>query len=122
MNNIVPAVFATEAEFVKWPFWFVCHFSVAELSCQILARMEKCPFVDQSGYGHSSSQDAHFSNHCQCVDAKTVTTTFVSTSAIPEFPWIQGGVDLQFQESHVAADTPSRNLGISTVALVPNHD
>ena len=83
-------------------FWFVCHFSVAGLSYEILARREKCSAVDQSGHGHSRSQEAHFPNHCQCFDAKTVTPTFVSTSAIPEFPWIQRGVDLQFQQSHVA--------------------
>ena len=74
-------------------FWFVCHFSVAGLSYEILARREKCSFVDQSGHGHSRSQEAHFPNHCQCFDAKTVTPTFVSTSSIPEFPWIQRGVD-----------------------------
>ena len=55
------------------------------------------------------------------VDAKTVTTTLVSTSAIPEFPWIQRGVDIQCQQSHVAVDTSSRN-GISTIAPAPNHD
>ena len=96
-------------------FWFVCHFSVAGLSQEILARREKFPVVDQSGHGHSRSQDAHVPNHCQCFDAKTVTPTFVSTSVIQEFPWIQRGVDLQVQQSHVAADTPSINFGISTV-------
>ena len=113
-------MFATEAEFVRWPTDF--GLSVTSRLLNFLVKSLRAWRRDQSGYGHSSSQDAHFSNHCQCVDAKTVTATFVSTSAIPEFSWIQGGVDLQFQESHVAADTPSRNLGISTVAPVPNHD
>ena len=87
---------------------------------QILARREKCSAVDQSGHAHSRSQEAHFPKHCQCFDAKTVTPTFVSTPAIPEFPCIQRGVDLQFQQSHVAVDTTSRNLGISTIAPAPN--
>ena len=103
-------------------FWFVCCFSVAGLSYEILARREKCSAVDQSGHGHSRSQEAHFPNQCQCVDAKTVTPTFVSTPAIPEFPWIQRGVDLQFQQSHNAVDTSSRNFGISTITPVSNHD
>ena len=102
-------------------FWCLSLLA-AGLSYEILARNERCKVVDQSGHGHSRSQDAHFPTHCQCFDAKTVTPTFVSTSAIPEFHWIQGGVDLQFQQSHVAADTPARNFGISTVAPVPNHD
>ena len=36
--------------------------------------------------------------------------------------WIQRSVDLQFKHLHVAADTPYRNSGISTVAPVTNHD
>ena len=90
MDSIVPAMFATGAS----RFWFVCLFSVAGLSYEILARREKCPTVGQSGHGHSRSQDSHFPNHCQCFDAKTVTPTLVSTSAIREFLWIQRGVDL----------------------------
>ena len=92
-------------------FWFVCHFSVGGLSHEILARKKKCPAVDQSGREHSRLQEAHFSNHCWCSDAKRVTTTLVSTPPISEFPWIQRGVDLQCQQSHVAVDTSSRNFG-----------
>ena len=103
-------------------FLFVCHFSVAGLSHEISACREKCPAVDQSGCEHSRLQEVHFPNHCQCFDAKTVTPTFVSTSAIPEFSWIQRGVDLQCQQSHVAVDTSSRNFGISTIAPAPYHD
>ena len=103
-------------------FWFVCHFSVAGLSCESLARREKCSAVDKSGHGHSRSQEAHFPNHFQCFDAKTVTSTLVSAPAISEFHWIQRGVDLQLQQSHVAVDTSSRNFGISTVASALNHD
>ena len=47
-------------------FWFVCHFLVAGLSHEILARREKCPAVDRSGREYSISQEAHFPNHC-CV-------------------------------------------------------
>ena len=97
-------------------FWFVCHFSVAGLSHEILARKENCPAVDQSGREHSRSQEAHLPNHCRCLDAKTVTSTLVSTPRFSQFPWIQGGVDLQFQQSHVAAETSSRNFGFSTIA------
>ena len=76
-------------------FWFVCHFSVAGLSHEILARRRKCPVVDQSGRERSLVQEAHIPNNCWCFDAKTVTRTLVSTPAISEFPWIQRGVDLQ---------------------------
>ena len=65
-------------------FRFVCHFSVAGLSYEILAHREKCSAVDQSGHRHSRSQEAHFPNHCQRCDAKTVTQTFVSTPAMLE--------------------------------------
>ena len=51
----------------------------------------------KSGHGHSRSQEAHFPKHFQCFDAKTVTSTLVSAPAISEFPWIQRGVELQFQ-------------------------
>ena len=92
----MPAIFATGAACVKCPAdfgWFVCHFSVAGLSYEILARRERCSAVDQPGHGHFRSQEAHFQKRCQCFDAKTVTPTFISTPAIPEFPWIQRGVD-----------------------------
>ena len=124
MDSIVPAVFATGAECVKWSadLWFVCHFSVAGVSYESLARREKFSAVDKSGHGHSRSQEANSPNHFQCFDAKTVTSTLVSATEISEFPLVQRGVDLQFQQSHVAVDTPSRNFGISTIAAAPNHD
>ena len=46
----------------------------------------------------------------------------LSTPPISEFHWIQRGVDLQCQQSHVAVDTSSRNFGNSTIAPAPNHD
>ena len=124
MDSIVPAVFATGAECVKWSadFGVSVTFSVAGLSHEISACREMCPAVDQSGCEHSRLQEANFANHCQCFDAKMVTTTLVSTLTISEFSWIPRGVDLQCQESHVAVDTSSRNFGISTIAPAPNHD
>ena len=77
-------------------FWVVCHFSVVGLSHEISMRWEKCPAMDQPGCEHARLQEAHFPNQCQCFDAKMATPTFVSTSAIPEFPRIQRGV-LEFQ-------------------------
>ena len=117
MDSISPAIFATGAECVIWS-----TDSLAGLSHEISARREKCPAVDQSGCEHSRLQEAQFPNHCWCFDAKTVTTTLVSTPTISEFPWILRGVDLQCQQSHVAVETSSRNFGISTIAPAPYHD
>ena len=103
-------------------FWFVCHFSVAGLSHEISTRWEKCPAVDQSGCEHSRLQEAHFPNHCQCFDAKTVTATLVSTPTISEFPWILRGVDCRRHQSHVAVETSSRILEFSTIASAPSLD
>ena len=103
-------------------FLFVCHFSVAGLSHEISACWEKCPAVDQSGCEHFRLQEAHFPNHCQCFDVKTVTATLVSTPTILEFSWILRGVDFRCQQSHVAVETSSRNFGISTIPPEPNLD
>ena len=124
MDSIVPAVFATGAECVKWSADFGLSVTSRLLDSLVKALRagRSVRLWIKSGHGHSRSQEAHFPNHFQCFDAKTVTSTLVSAPAISEFPWIQRGVDLQLQQSHVAVDTSSRNFGISTIASAPNHD
>ena len=51
------------------------------------------PAVDQSGCERCRLQEAHFPDHCQCIDEKTITSTLVSTPTFLEFPWILRGVD-----------------------------
>ena len=60
--------------------------------------------MDQSGCEHSRLQEAHFPDHCQCFDAKTVPAALVSTPTISEFPWILCGVDFRRQQLHVAVE------------------
>ena len=122
MDSIVPAVFATGAEFVKWPAWVVYHVSVVGLSHENLPRKENCSVVDQPGHACTRSQDAHLPEHCQCLDATTIATTFVSTPTISEFFRIQRGVDFRIRQSNVAADSSPRNFGIPTVAPAPSLD
>ena len=103
-------------------FWFVCHFSVAGLSHEISARWEKCAAVNQSGCEHSRLEEAHFPNHCQCFDAKTVTTTLVSTPAISSFPgfsavWTFNANSRMLQSTH-----HPENIGTATVAPAPSDD
>ena len=88
-------------------FWFVCHFSFAGLSHEISACWEKCPAVDQSGCEHSRLE-AHFPDHCQCFDEKTITSNLVSTPTFPR------------QQSHVAVKISSRVFVISTFASAPS--
>ena len=96
------------------------NFSVAALSREIYACWEKCPAVDESGSENSRLQEAHFPNHCQCFDAKTVTATFVKTPTFLEIPRSLRSVDFRCQQSHVAVETSSRFFGISTIASAPN--
>ena len=121
MDRIVPAVFATGAECVKWSadFGLSVTSRLLDSLMKALRAGRSVRLWIKSGHGHSRSQEAHFPNHFQCFDAKTVTSTVVSAPAILEFPWIQRGVDLQFQQSHVAVDTSSRNFGFSTIASAP---
>ena len=112
MDSIVPAVFATGAECVRWS----ADFGLSVTS-QLLHSLMKFLRAGRSvrlwinlDAKHSRLQEAHFPNHCRCFDAKTVTATLVSTPTISEFPWIQRGVDLQCQQSHVAVDTSSTNF------------
>ena len=99
-DSIVPAVFATGAECVKWSADF--DLSVTSRLLDSLMKFLRAA-VDQSGCEHSRLQEAHFPIHCRCFDVKTVATTLVTTPSISEFPWIQRGVGLQFQQSHVAS-------------------
>ena len=51
---------------------------------------------------------------------RTTSNFCLDFGDVRNLPWIQRSVDFQFRQSHVAADTPSRNFGISTVAPAPN--
>ena len=121
VESIVPAVFVTGAECVKWP---------ADFGLSVTSRLLDS-LMKSLRAGRSVrlwiKLDMDTPDHKMPI-SRTIARRrrspqlFVSTTGIPEFAWIQCGVDLQFQQSHVAADTSSRNLGISTVAPVPNHD
>ena len=76
----------------------------------------------KSGHGHSRSQEAHFPNHFQCFDAKTVTSTLVSPPAISEFPGFSAVWNFNSNSRMLPSTHHSRNFGISTIVSAPNHD
>ena len=95
MDSIVPAIFATGAECVKWSadFGLSVTSRLLDSLMKFLRAGRSVRLWNQSGCEHSRLQEAHFPKHCQCFDAKTATPTFVSTPTFPEFPWILRGVD-----------------------------
>ena len=106
MDSIMPAIFATGAECVKW-------------STDSLAGPSKKKFCAQGELSGCGSIWMRTLQNTRSPVPKPFSgvwmrrrslQTLVSTPTISEFHWILRGVDLQCQPSHVAVETSSRNF------------
>ena len=125
MDSSVPAILCDWSRMCEMVcgFWFVCHFSFAGLSHEISACWEKCPAVDQSGCEHSRLQEAHFPDHCQCFDEKTITATLVSTPTISGISLDSARCGLLTSNSRMLQSKYHPEFcGISTIASAPSLD